>query len=146
MAPSRSILSPFVLSLLGLLAVASLASAQTRSTAAAHTDGPPRSVFDRAAIERAIRRDITPGAMNRFRLAQVSGRTRGRDSLMNGALIGAGVGALLGGVLAAGDDCDQTDDFGGACGLVGGPAVGAGILVGALCGAGIGVVVDALIR
>jgi hypothetical protein len=101
-----------------------------------------RRPFDGEALRRAIETALrvpAPGAK------QAPPVAAGRDSLWNGVLIGAGIGAVAGGLSAASGDCDGPD-YVGACDFVAVPAIGAGILLGGLLGAGVGAIVDMLIR
>jgi len=109
-----------------------------------------RRPFDAASVARAVE------AERRLQVA-VSAQApapaaRKRDSVWTGVLIGAGVGAVAGGVLtvASGDDCGTGPDYGGGCAMVGaataGPAFVAGAIVGSLLSAGIGAIVDLLIK
>jgi hypothetical protein len=89
------------------------------------TDGYPQDLFRSEAHSRSL-----PGA------SEVSGRAQSaaqvpkrRDSVLNGVLIGAGIGALLGLIPDYYDDCEECHD-----------SLYASIAV----GAGIGLVVDLL--
>lgn len=105
-----------------------------------------RRPFDAASLGRAVE------AERRLQAAQAaSPAAPKRDSVWNGAWIGAAVGAIAGGVSAVttGSSC-SSPDYGGGCSTVGaasaGPAFVAGALVGGLLGAGIGAIVDSLIK
>ena len=69
--------------------------------------------------------------------------------MWNGVLIGAGVGAAVGAISAAsGDDCEGYTDSEGAfvCVMRKDPDVGINVAFGALVGAGVGAIIDLLIR
>jgi len=72
-----------------------------------------------------------------------------RDRVWNGVLIGAGVGGAVGAISAAtGDECLGYTEPGGSevCVMRTDPDVGLSIGLGALVGAGVGAIVDLLIR
>jgi hypothetical protein len=103
-----------------------------------------RRPFDAASLARAVE------AERRLQVA-VSAQApapaaRKRDRVWNGVLIGAG-GVLT---VPSGNDCGTGPDYGGGCAMVGaataGPAFVAGAIVGSLLGAGIGAIVDLLIK
>ena len=109
----------------------------------------PRAPLSAASIARAVAGELASEVAGSARPPQTATPTPlspKRDSLWNGVLIGAGVGAAVGAISAASDDRGNDDDFGGGCATLAGPATGAGLAVGALIGAGIGALVDALIK
>jgi len=143
-------LRPVLLPALLLAVLPALAAAQAPQSGGLAQPSGARRPFDAASLARAVE------AERRLQVA-MSAQTsapaaRKRDSLWNGVLIGAGIGAVAGGVLTAatGDDCGTGPDYGGGCAMVGaaatGPAVVAGAVVGSLLGAGIGAIVDLLIK
>jgi len=75
---------------------------------------------------------------------QVPPVAAGRDSVWNGVLIGTGIGAVWGGVAGAKGECST--GVSSDCDMLTGQAVAAGILIGGLMGAGLGALVDWLIR
>ena len=103
-----------------------------------------RRPFDGEALRRAVETALrAPASLDK----QAPPVAAGRDGLWNGVLIGAGIGAVAGGLSAATDDCglDEPGD-GAACDMLAGPAIGTGMLLGGLLGAGVGAIVDWLIR
>ena len=100
-----------------------------------------RSPFDAESLRHAVETALRAPAPAAQRVAPVAA---GRDSLWNGVLIGAGIGAVLGGVAGARGECST--GVSSDCDLLAPAAVGTGIVIGGLMGAGIGAVVDLLIR
>lgn len=106
--------------------------------------------FGAASIARAVGAELRLQAAMRGQGSAATVRKRHR--VRNGVLIGAGVGALAGGLLtlASGDDCGGGPDYGGGCAQVGalaaGPVFVVGAMAGAVIGAGIGLVVGLLTR
>jgi hypothetical protein len=118
-------------------------------SAAATLAPDARRPFDPASLARAVHAELRLQEAKRGQGAAAPA-TRKHDSLWNGVLIGAGIGAVVGGAAAlSGGSCDGPD-YGGGCAMVGaagaGSAVAIGVIGGALLGAGIGAIVDWLIK
>jgi len=117
---NRPVLGPGLLLLVGVLALPNLAAGQEAST-----EGRPLS-------QAALKLPETPNTV----LSQNSGQQR--DSLVNGMLIGAGIGAVAGMLVAPPAFCGAHDT---ECATIVRVAIGLPAIAG---GIGVGALVDAL--
>jgi len=115
------------------------------STMAPVVTGP----FGPASIARAVAAEVAAQTQGDAQAPAQAPTQKKSDRVWNGVLIGAGVGAAVGAISAAsGDDCLGYTDPGGAfvCVMRQDPDVGINVAFGALVGAGVGALVDLLIK
>ena len=107
-----------------------------------------RRPFDAASLARAVGSELRRQAAQPGQGSATEAPKKRNP--WKSVLIGAGVGAVAGGVLAASSGTCDGPDFGGGCGMVGasgaGTVLGIGVIVGAVFGAGVGAIVHLLIK